>query len=917
MADERRKRGVKWAAAGAGGRATFPRLAGLIAIGVGGLVLAGWVFDVAWLKSVAPGLATMKANTALAFILAGGALFWLAAGPPTSTSRLAAGRLCAGVAALIGLLTLSQDLLGWNLGIDQLLFADPVTTLSPPGRMSSVTALSHTLLGVALLLVGWESLERLRQWLAVAVFALAWVALLGYAYGVQSLYRVGPYASVALPTAIAFAILSLGVLFTHPGRGIVAILTSRGPGGASARRLLPAAIAVPFLVGWLRLWGERMGLYDTPFGLALFALSNIVIFTLLIGWNARRLDQADSRRQEAEMQARQVNRALRTLSECNQILVRTTQEDELLQRICRIIVELGGYRLAWVGYAEADETRSVRPVAQAGYEAGYLQTLNITWADSERGRGPTGAAIRTGRPVVARDILTDPHFFPWRKQALQRGYASSIALPLRYNEQPLGALNIYAAEPDAFDEEEVKLLTELADDLAFGIGALRTRQDREQAEEQVRQQAIRANALAEFSQLLAEVTLDFQAVLETVARRLVELIGDVSLIRLLSEDQQWLNPAAFYHPDPEAFHFMRELLAKAPQRITEGPTGQVARTGQPLLIASLPQAALRAQIDPAYAAYFDRYSVYSLLIVPMRLQQWVIGVVGIGRGRPGQPYTLDDQTFLQDLADRVALALTNARLHGQLQRHTVELEERVAERTHQLAQANEQLKELDRLKSKFVGDVSYQLRTPIANLQVYLDLMARGKPEKQETYLAVARQEIRQLRQFIGNVLDMSRLSMSQESLQLRPVELNSLVEQVVNVYTLRAEAAGLFLSCELEPAVPPVRAERNLLGEVIAHLLDNAIHYTVEGEVHVRTLRDGRGVCLAISDTGVGIPAEDLPYLFDHFYRGQSASQLNVPGAGLGLGIVKEIVTLHGGQVEVESQVGVGSTFRVCLPVV
>jgi signal transduction histidine kinase len=149
-------------------------------------------------------------------------------------------------------------------------------------------------------------------------------------------------------------------------------------------------------------------------------------------------------------------------------------------------VEVGGYRLTWVGFAEQDEEKTVHPVAQVGFEEGYLETVNITWDDTELGRGPTGTAIRTGKPCIAKNILTDPNYAPWRAEAAKRGYASSIALPLIANGRTFGALNIYAVEPDAFDAEEVKLLTELVDDLAYGIAALRTRAERKKMEENLR-----------------------------------------------------------------------------------------------------------------------------------------------------------------------------------------------------------------------------------------------------------------------------------------------------------------------------------------------------------------------------------------------------------------------------------------------
>ncbi|MCX6899746.1 MAG: PAS domain S-box protein [Verrucomicrobia bacterium] len=188
-------------------------------------------------------------------------------------------------------------------------------------------------------------------------------------------------------------------------------------------------------------------------------------------------------RKRAEEELRRVNRALRMLSDSNQTLIRTTDEATLLNEICRIVVEVGGYRMAWVGFAEHDEAKTVRPVAQAGFESGYLESVNLTWADDERGRGPGGIAIRSGQPCVVRSIPDDPAFAPWREDAIRRGYQSMIALPLSSENQTFGALGIYAAEVEAFDAREVEILKELAGDLAFGIVALRTRAERELAEE--------------------------------------------------------------------------------------------------------------------------------------------------------------------------------------------------------------------------------------------------------------------------------------------------------------------------------------------------------------------------------------------------------------------------------------------------
>ena len=193
-------------------------------------------------------------------------------------------------------------------------------------------------------------------------------------------------------------------------------------------------------------------------------------------------------RQRSEARLGRINQAQRVLSKCNETLIRATEESGLLQRICDLIIEEAGYRLCWVGRAENDEAKSVRAIAQAGFEAGYLATANITWAETGRGLGPTGTCIRTRETVVTKQIASDPKMIPWRAEALRRGYASSISIPLIVDSEAFGALMIYAAEPDAFDAEEVALLTELASDLAFGIGTLRTSAERDQGEIALRHQ---------------------------------------------------------------------------------------------------------------------------------------------------------------------------------------------------------------------------------------------------------------------------------------------------------------------------------------------------------------------------------------------------------------------------------------------
>lgn len=202
-----------------------------------------------------------------------------------------------------------------------------------------------------------------------------------------------------------------------------------------------------------------------------------------------------SERKRTEVELHRLNHVLKALGDSRRAMILAGSEAEYLDEVCRIVVEDCGFRMVWIGYAEEDAARTVRPVAQAGLGSDYLESVRITWGDGELGRGPTGTAIRTGRPAMCRDMLTDPAFAPWREQAVKRGYASSLVLPLSGGGEVFGALTIYATEPDGFAGSEVKLLTELAEDMAYGILALREKTAREAAEAALRRSEAQLQAI--------------------------------------------------------------------------------------------------------------------------------------------------------------------------------------------------------------------------------------------------------------------------------------------------------------------------------------------------------------------------------------------------------------------------------------
>lgn len=194
----------------------------------------------------------------------------------------------------------------------------------------------------------------------------------------------------------------------------------------------------------------------------------------------------DATSKYTEEQLVELNRALQTLHQCNLALIHAKDEEELLRSICQLLMEFGEFRMVWVGYREDDEKKSVRPVAFAGVEDGYLQGLEITWADNERGQGPSGTAVRTGKPSWAKNIREEAKFAPWQQHAIALGYASSLSLPLKRGEETFGVLSLYSGEAEKFNEQSFEQYVELAENLAYGIATLRTREERKRAEQALR-----------------------------------------------------------------------------------------------------------------------------------------------------------------------------------------------------------------------------------------------------------------------------------------------------------------------------------------------------------------------------------------------------------------------------------------------
>ena len=320
---------------------SFSQKAGIAVIAIGCTVILGWIFDLQLLKSILPGLPSMKFNTATCFILGGFSLLfqhqWRAELTTIKHQKIYNYLTFSAsfLIILISLITLVQYSFNLDLGIDQLLFkhSSTLTSAAAPGRMAPNTVASFLLLGTALLLLSVKRPKYLRiQILSCCAFLIAFLGLIGYIYGTAFFYKMGAPTGMALHTSAAFVLLSFGILFASPDKGFMAVIASDRAGGIMARRLLPPAIIIPPLVGYFIMSGERLEAYTSEVGISLLSVLNVIIFTFLIWQNAKTLCTADRKRYRAELGLRKAKADLETEVEKRTLQLQLVNE-QLQQQI--------------------------------------------------------------------------------------------------------------------------------------------------------------------------------------------------------------------------------------------------------------------------------------------------------------------------------------------------------------------------------------------------------------------------------------------------------------------------------------------------------------------------------------------------------------------------------------------------------
>jgi signal transduction histidine kinase/PAS domain-containing protein len=534
--------------------------------------------------------------------------------------------------------------------------------------------------------------------------------------------------------------------------------------------------------------------------------------------------------------------------------------------------------------------------------------------------GLSGWAIRERKPAISPKGHPDPRESAVSLQRrIETECGSIVVVPLMDLNTTFGtitAINL-PDEPD-FSAADIDLMIAVAGQLSLTYARTRLTARLQQANSQLEQevvertelarlleqQAIHATGLLVVSQALEEAHLDAAAIVSAVAQSLAEVLAETCIINILGPDAEWIEATYISHSSPETASLFRNNGSLVARRVRNGWIRQVVGTGRPLLIHNPLAGEVWNELVPEMIFTLASAAFVSVLVVPLPIHTRIVGTISLLRAGTGVAHSIDEQTFLQDVAERAGLAIENARLFAAAE------------------QARAEAERANRAKSEFLTTMSHELRTPLNAILGFTGTMLMQLPgpltADQEVQLKTVQRNGKHLLALINDLLDLAKIESGKLELHLEILVVQDVVAQVWQSLLPLAEQKGL--SCELDIASEPIRflSDARALGQILINLLSNAIKFTDLGGVRMQVeLQRGAGgneetLMIRVADTGIGIKFEDQARLFSEFGRINSPEVRAREGTGLGLHLVQRLVGLLNGAVSLESSYGQGSVFTL-----
>jgi signal transduction histidine kinase/HAMP domain-containing protein len=502
-----------------------------------------------------------------------------------------------------------------------------------------------------------------------------------------------------------------------------------------------------------------------------------------------------------------------------------------------------------------------------------------------------GRAALERRTVHIEDVFADPEY-TYGAREVDR-FRTVLVVPMVKGADLLGVITIYKLEVDPFTDKQIALMETFADQAVIAIENVRLLKELQARTHELGRSVDELKALGEVSQAVSS-TLDLDTVLTTIVARAVQLTGtDGGSIYEYDEETEEFTLRATHNLDDQYI----ELRRGARLRKGEGVTGRMAITHEPVQV---PDITVAGAYDSRLREALLRAGARSVLAVPLRREDHLIGGLVVNRNTPGQ-FPSEVVELLKTFATQSTLAIQNARLF------------------REIADKSRQLEAASRHKSEFLANMSHELRTPLNAIigfsEVLTERMFGELNEKQDEYLKDINTSGQHLLSLINDILDLSKIEAGRMELEATDFDLPSAIDNALILVRERASRRGITLGRTLDERLGMLRGDERKVKQVLLNLLSNALKFTPEGgriDVSAR-LQDGAAE-MSVTDTGVGIAPEDQEAVFEEFRQVGTADK-KVEGTGLGLALSRKFIELHGGRIWVKSAVGGGSTFTFTLP--
>ncbi len=583
--------------------------------------------------------------------------------------------------------------------------------------------------------------------------------------------------------------------------------------------------------------------------------------------------------------------------------------DAVMERVVNLVQETFDYHHVGIFTIDRDSSMVVMRDRAGVYE-------NLFPADHQLGlgEGMVGCVAQHGKTRLSNDVELEPHYVNLYPDVIPTH--SELSVPIQAGNVVVGVLDVQSPHKHAFDENDVLVIETLADQVAVAMDNARLYQA---AEQELNERRRAEEALQRYSERLRTLRTIDGAILaawspEDIARSAlrhirqlvpcrqasVVMIEDERECRVLAtvaSGETQIGAGTRYTPEPSALKRLRQGKVNVKEDVLSLP--------QHLPIVQ----ALRAG------------GVRSYVSVPLIAQGELIGFLNLGAQSAGA-FSSEHIDIASEVANQIAVGLSQARLHEQIERHVEELEQRVAERTADLSVANAELSRAARLKDEFLAAMSHELRTPlnaILGLSEALQEEIYGSlTERQTKSLRTIETSGRHLLALINDILDVSKIGAGKLKLTIGPVAVESVCRASLGLVKQDAHKKRLKVSSSFDSAVTIVQVDMRRLKQILVNLLSNAVKFTPEGgAIGLEVVGDAERevVHFTVWDTGIGIAPEEMERLFKPFVQLDSSLSRKHVGTGLGLVLVHRMTEMHGGGVSVESEVGKGSRFTVSLP--